>query len=119
MNTQQSTVTHLLDPEWITVVEEHLQAYPTAVAMVIEPQILGQYHAQLGAPCEPYVYYTKLADICAYEIAYVDTVSLWAEIIGKKNDEARGIDYEAELMEETLEYVEDMLDREFWARGQY
>ena len=118
MNTQQSTVTHLLDNDWITVVEEHLQAYPTAVAMVIEPQILGQYHAQLGLPCNPY-HYTRPSDWDDYLVAYVDTVSLWAEMVEAKNDEARGIDYEAELMEETLEYVEDMLDREFWARGQY
>lgn len=88
MNTQtQTTVTELLDPIWIEVVTEQLRDYPTSVALVIEPEILGRYHAQLGLPCEPYKFYRRLSDVNDYNAAYEGTTALWAAMVQAKNEE--------------------------------
>jgi hypothetical protein len=114
MNTQQSTVTNLLDPEWIAVVEEHLQTYPTAVALVIEPAILGQYHAQLGLPCDPY-HYARPSDWDDYLIAYNDTVALWAEMVQAKNDEVAAA--RSWMDGELQELIDGREDEDFWRQG--
>lgn len=108
------TVQHLLSEDWIAVVEEHLQAYPTAAALVVEPAVLGQYHAQVGAPSDPY-HYTKPSDWDDYLVAYNDTVALWAEIVQGVIDDARDdAEWAAELAAdreaaaEEREFIDDM-----------
>lgn len=115
MNTQQSTAQHLLDEDWIVVINEQLELFPNSIGLVVEPEVLGRYHAQTGAPCEPQKYYRKLGDIELYQWAYNDTTALWASIVQAKNDElaADTFDYEGALQE----LIDGMEDQEFWRRG--
>lgn len=112
-----TTVTELLDPIWTEVVAEHLKMYPTSVALVIEPEILGRYMAETGAPCEPRRYYRKPADVEAYTAAYNGTAALWAQMVDAKNAELDALD--AAHLADTEDYEEDILDREFWRLGQF
>lgn len=108
MNTQLSTVTHLLDIEWHIAVQEALCTYPNAVSLVVEPAVMGQYCAERGEPCEPTKYYTRLGDIESFIVAYNDTTRLWADMVREHND-ALGD-------EDDLDY-EYMLDQEWMRRG--
>lgn len=108
MNTR--TVQHLLDPDWIIAVQEALETYPTSVSLVVEPSVMGQYCAEQGMPCDPLAHgYTKLGDVELYCLAYRDTAALWAEMVDDAN----------EHLQDTLDYEQDILDREFWRRGEY
>lgn len=87
MNTQLSTVTHLLEPEWVEVVQEHLQVYANAVPLVIEANLLGQFDCEQGLPCDPYSRgYSKPEDINGYMQAYADTATLWAQTVADANE---------------------------------
>jgi hypothetical protein len=86
MNTFQPTVTHLLDPDWYIEIQAVINAMPETLADVLEPALLGQFHAEHGEPCEPTRYYAKLHDIEAYLIGYKDTAALWAGMVQAVND---------------------------------
>lgn len=108
-----STVTHLLDPEWIVVIHEQLELFPNSIGLVVEPQVLGQFHAQTGAPCEPQKFYTKLGDIESYLISYNDATELWASIVQAKNDE---VDAEQKWMDAQLQDLIDGIAEDEWNR---
>jgi hypothetical protein len=85
MNTQQSTVNYFLESEWVEVIEEHIAAYPTAIALVIEPQLLGQYDAEQHLPCAPVERgYIELADAEMYCKAWHSTTKLMQETVDYK-----------------------------------
>lgn len=134
MNTR--TVTHLLDEEWIIAIQEEIAAMPETLADTIEPSLLGQYDAERGLPCDPTKYYAELVDAEIYVVAYRDTVKLWADMVQAKNDaicaEHRTLitdatidqaqaqaELDMERLEETEDYEQDILDREFWASGRW
>jgi hypothetical protein len=106
MNTQQTTMQHLLSDDWIVVINEQLELFPDSIGLVVEPEALGAYHAQLGQPCEPHKYYRKLGDVATYERAYSDVTRIWAATVQAVNDEVYA---ERERHEIENEWIDDVL----------
>lgn len=97
----QATRQQLLAPEWVVTVHDELTRNPAAVPFAIEPAILGEYDAAMGNVCAPLVRgYRTLADVTAYIDSYKATQAAMVAAV-----------------EETIDYEEDMLDREFWRQG--
>ena len=71
MNNQY--VNHLLDETWIVAINEIIESQPETLADVVDPYVLGQYHAEMGEECDPTKYYAKLGQIEEYIIAWKDT----------------------------------------------
>ncbi len=101
-NTQSTTCQHLLDEEWIIVINEEIAARPETLAEVVEPELLGRFEAEMGLPCEPMKYYMKLGDIEAYIVGWKDTQAVLAERLA-----------------DTEDYEQDIMDRDWWSRGQW
>ena len=81
MNTQNATtptVTDFLDADYHAVIAEHIAMYPMAIAMVVEPNLMGRYDAETGMPCDPIARgYMTLADCEQYVIGWSDTAAFW------------------------------------------
>lgn len=92
-----SPYTYLLDEEWIVAIEEEIETQPENFSKVIEPELMGRYDAEMGNPCNPTKYYAKLGEVEAYKVGYETAKAVLDELV--------------------QDYVDDMLDREFWARG--
>lgn len=88
-NTFQPSITHLLDEDWLVVIQAEIDAQPDTLADIVEPQLLGRFDAEMGMPCDPTKYYARLGDIEQYIWGYNDTVALWAEIVQGFNEAAR------------------------------
>jgi hypothetical protein len=119
MNTNnQRTVQQLLDREWIVAVEEEIAANPMGIAFSVEPEIMGQYCAEVGLPCEPYIWgYKRLGDVEAFQRAYLDTAALWAATVQAENDK---LDAERAWLDGALmELIDGREDEEFWRRGDF
>jgi hypothetical protein len=86
--TFQPTVTALLDPDWVEVIEELIDRDPTvSLAFAVEPKPMGQYVCEQGLPCDPYAWgYRTVADCEAFILAYRDTAALWAGMVQAVND---------------------------------
>lgn len=93
-----SAVNPLLDPMWIVAIQEEIDAQPETLSDVVEPELMGRFDAEMGKPCEPTQHYIKLGEIEAYIIGWKDATA---------------------LLHETLEYEDDIADREWHSRGMW
>lgn len=94
--------TPVLDDRWIVAVVDRIDALPSTLADVADAETVGRDDAELGLPCQPLAHYIRLGDIEAYIVGWKDaTATLHAEL------------------GETEDYEEDMLDREYHARGMW
>lgn len=71
---------------------------PETIADVADPYFIGWLHAEAGKPCNAYEHYIRLGDIAQYELGWQDATIAIAEAV---------------------DYEEDMLDREYHARGSW
>lgn len=91
----------------------------------VSPYMMGVLDAQAGELCVPEMYYTQRGQMCEYAEGYEAVAGktlLSTQILGTGPVTDAQIDAaqeQAELDMETVEYIEDQLDREFWARGQW
>lgn len=84
--------------KWKSAIVDEIDAIPDNPADIFTPEEVGRIDAEEGRDCEPTEHYSKLGDIEAYIIGWKD---------------AKG------ELEMTADYESDILDREFWSRGQY
>jgi hypothetical protein len=112
MNTQQSTLTHFLEPEYSAVIAEHLTIYAHSIAYVVEPDLMGRYDAEQGLPCDAHARgYRKPSDVDSYIGAYHATATLWAQTVAGINSDS--FDYDGALQE----LIDGREDEDFWRIG--
>jgi hypothetical protein len=69
-----------LDEDWIVAITEEINAMPETLSDVVEPELMGRYDAEMGAPCQPLRYYAKLGEIEAYIIGWKETTAILDEL---------------------------------------
>lgn len=109
----------ITDEEWLEYCRREENAQPQTLADVADPYAVGYMEAEQGQPCEPLTHYARLGDIEQYICGHKDApqaMDAAAQRFGLMLGAMVGTEELVRLLD-TVDYEQDILDREDHSRG--